>query len=205
MGGQGKTQIALEFCRQAQRGELSCNFGDIFWVDAAESSTVSKSFAAMATKFSPKQVFQDTESQIQYAKHALAAWTVAWLTVFDNYDDPEDFSIREFFPSSRYGHVLVTTRDSSLSSLGPTVSVPGMTESQALQLLLSQSGIDATPENTDNGKAIVNRLGYLPLAVSQAAAYLSKRRDTMDIKDFLKVYEHHIRKSSKKPLDYGST
>jgi hypothetical protein len=36
-----------------------------------------------------------------------------WLLVFDNYDDPKKFvnpTIKEFFPQTSHGSILITTR-----------------------------------------------------------------------------------------------
>ena len=46
LGGQGKTQIALEYCRQAREEGM----GAIFWVDATSVDTVKNSFRTIADR-----------------------------------------------------------------------------------------------------------------------------------------------------------
>ena len=41
----------------------------------------------------------------------LTSWTVPWLMVFDNYDNPDTFpNIQDFIPQSEFGAILITSR-----------------------------------------------------------------------------------------------
>ena len=72
MGGQGKTQLALEYCRVARS---SGKFQAIFWIDASSSNTVSRGLETIAAKISgPGRVFDDIESKIAFVKETLEQW-----------------------------------------------------------------------------------------------------------------------------------
>jgi tetratricopeptide (TPR) repeat protein len=55
-----------------------------------------------------------------------------------------------------------------------------MTEDEALELLLRQTKTEKNDSNIQAGQAIVRRLGYLPLAIDQAGAYISARKLPLD-------------------------
>jgi len=88
MGGQGKTQVALEYCYRAKENP----FQAIFWADATSENTIKKSFETTAERIKiPGQVL-DEETSVQYLIDTLAEWPEPWLMVFDNYDDPISFN-----------------------------------------------------------------------------------------------------------------
>ena len=58
MGGQGKTQIAREYCRRAMEAK---RFSAILWVDALSKNTLKKSFESISELIKPpERVFSDT-------------------------------------------------------------------------------------------------------------------------------------------------
>lgn len=96
MGGSGKTQLALEYCRQMR---VSGRLMGIFWVDASTPSALERSFEAVAEMLSNgKREFEDTEANLSFVMNTLSRWTSPWLLVFDNFDRPsafEDKNVRD--------------------------------------------------------------------------------------------------------------
>jgi tetratricopeptide (TPR) repeat protein len=195
MGGQGKTQLALEYCRESKS---IGRYVGIFWVDSSDKVTVSKSFGAIADDLAPSQVSPDEESRVRLVKSALKSWTKPWLIIFDNYDDHTLYAIAEYIPESRSGHCLITSRSPGLSRLGTVINIPGMSDDQALELLLSNYELDSESDREmayKEGQKIVNRLGHLPLAIAQANAYLREKKDTHPISQFLISYETSMKET----------
>ena len=98
LGGQGKTQVALELCRRLQ----SRSFGR-FWVNSASKASADKHFSIISNELD-KNVQLGAESVTAFVKQTLQSWKDPWLLVFDNYDDPSDasgFNIKEYFPLSK--------------------------------------------------------------------------------------------------------
>jgi len=97
-----------------------------------------------------------------------------WLMVFDNADDPQ-LDLGYFFPKCSHGNVIVTTRNKECSIHAPesTLHVQKMDPPDAETLLLSHLGGVANGDSTVISK-IVEALGWIPLAISQAAAYITK-------------------------------
>ncbi|KAH0534126.1 hypothetical protein FGG08_007284, partial [Glutinoglossum americanum] len=175
MGGQGKTQLALKYCRVAK---MSGRFQAIFWIDASSTNTVSSGFDTIAAKISStERVFDDIESKITFVKETLERWRNPWLIVFDNYDKPSDFrNIMTYLPQTETGAILFTSRHADSERLGVTIRVTRMTEHEGLELLLRQSKLEISDDNTMEGRKVIQKLGYLPLAIDQAGAYINARK-----------------------------
>ena len=186
MGGQGKTQLALEYCRLSR---ISETYQAIFWIDASSSNTVSRAFEAIVAKIcDPGRVFDDIESKVEFVKGTLGSWQMPWLMVFDNYDNIDEFkNISDYLPQGRTGAILFTSRHAGSERLGSVIRLSQMTEDESLELLLRQSKYERTDENNAEGMKIVKRLGYLPLAIDQAGAYISQRK--LPLSRFIKHYE----------------
>ncbi len=189
MGGCGKTQLALEYCAQSQHDGRFCA---IFWVDASLPATVAQSFTFIAeTLPEVKADLANTDANIRTVLDFFNNWTMPWLLVFDNHDDPEAFNpkpIKEYFPQSTKGFILVTSRHAESERLGETVRIDEMSEDEALELLFHRSKADRHETNTAEGHKIIKRLGYLALAIDQAGAYVSKRH--LDLHQFMEHFKN---------------
>jgi len=119
-----------------------------------------------------------------------------WLLVLDNLDEAS--LLEDFLPERRESrHVLITTRHRTLSSTlkAEQIDLNPMEQDEALSLftksanrLQKQSG-----HSESQLLELVNALGCLPLAIVQAAAYLSETQD--DVSSYYQFY-----KSSRKDI-----
>ena len=193
MGGSGKTQLALEFCR---RSEANGRFASIFWVDATDLKSVAQSFAAIAEMIFNKKVdLADADASVRLVIDALSRWQTSWLIVFDNFDQPDAFkgrSIKDCFPRGKKGRILFTSRHAGARELGHLITVTSMSESEGLELLLRRSRNNKNDDNSVVGKEIVRRLGCLALAIDQAGAYIFVRRLSLNL--FMDHYNNHREK-----------
>ena len=190
MGGAGKTQLALDVCRQA---EQSSRFGAIIWVDASSPKSVTQSYKITAQKILKHQSYNvDDEDTIRFeVQNTLRNWDGQWLMVFDNYDNPPAFqghSIGDYIPSGKSGRILFTSRHQDSARLGYKIDASTMTENESLELLLQR--LPHTEDESAHGHKIVSTLGYLALAIDQAGAYIRAR--SLDLKEFIQHY--HDRK-----------
>ena len=126
-----------------------------------------------------------------------------WLLVFDNADDKELFRLNPlpsgdeytrplhyYLPPARNGSTLITTRDKrvavDLSSEDDLIEILPMKEFEAKELLsqrLRQENRSLTVLNSDK---LCKVLEYLPLAITQAAAFISGEDITVD--KYLEVF-----------------
>lgn len=175
MGGQGKTQLALEYCRRAK---AHGNFLTIIWIDSTSPNTVRNDFEHVAERLAGKKnSFPNSEAKISFVKAELEHWSKPWLLVFDSLDQPGAFqNIQDYFPGGSKGALLFTSRHTDLGRLGTTIPVTAMSEIEGLDLLLHQCNLNKTDEIAREGTAIVRELSYLPLAIDQAGSYIRSRR-----------------------------
>ncbi len=185
MGGSGKTQLALEFCRQA---EESLGFMAVIWIDASSPVSVKQAYELIAKKISDNQPDSvDTEAIISFVRDTLQNWDRRWLVVFDNYDNLKAFQsqgIRHYLPSGKNGRILFTSRHEDAARLGHRITVSGMSEQESINLLLQRPSIDESEKA--EGLKIVSTLGHLALALDQAGAYIRARN--LKLKDFISHY-----------------
>ena len=188
MGGQGKTQVALEYCHRKKNNPYSA----IFWVDATTQDRVEGSFQSISERIKrPTDNLPDVKAQVAFVLRVLTSWTVHWLMVFDNYDNPNTFpNIRDFIPQSEFGAILVTSRhpDSRafvIEQSNHYIELFGLEEDAAIALLIQQS--QTKQGITLDAKSIVERLGYHPLAITQAGAYIRKRK--LRLSEFMDHYK----------------
>jgi hypothetical protein len=176
VGGQGKTQISLEYCHR-----FSHFFKGVFWVDASSEASASRSYERILKRISQAAISTNSTENKYLVKDILRGWKEPWLIVFDNYDDSVTFdNLKSFFPmsaSTTNSAILITSRQVSTGRLGVHLPLDGLTEAEGLRLLTSRASSPIQHEGDEaEGKKIIQTLGYLPLAIDQAAAYISIRQ-----------------------------
>jgi tetratricopeptide (TPR) repeat protein len=187
MGGCGKSQLALEYCHQAEHNRT---YSAMFWIDATSPITTQQGFTAAAQAMSkPNFSVSDDEGNLQFVRNTLNSWYGKWLLVFDNYDDPKAFNnkdLKEYLPQRGQGSILITSRHEAAKSLGCHIDISAMSDGEALELLFRRSQVDQNEPNLQEGQNITKRLGYHALAIDQAGAYILARN--LDIKLYLTHY-----------------
>ena len=123
LGGQGKTQIALQYCYLAK-------FSATFWVDVTSESTLTKGFATISEMIkTPGQVLQDSE-RLQFVIDKFQKWSESWLMVIDNYDDPDFFNnLQDFIPQGEHWCILIASQHATSKELPDTsnaINLPGL-------------------------------------------------------------------------------
>jgi len=183
MGGGGKTQLALEYCRHMKdSGKLRA----IFWLDASSRNALYRAMEIIAKRLLPERVFDDPHATVIVVRDVLSSWSDTWLMVFDNLDNPSDLQdILNFFLDSRYGSILVTSHYAGSKELGQQIELDCMEKEEGLQLLLPS--LEPDTEELATAEQILTQLGYLPLAIDQAQAYISRRQ--LHLKKFVEEYE----------------
>ncbi len=194
MGGQGKTQTALRYCRKAfQNG----TFNTVLWIDASSEISAHQAIKSILYKAEIPTSVQEFEQNLLAFKNALVSLRGPCLLVFDNYDTPKNFSkIADMFVQHEQICILLTSRHHESLRLGMPVHVRNMDQSDAEDLLLTSSGLirqDVDPKHLAN---TVNMLGCLPLALDQAGAYIRKLHLSLDL------FEKHYIDKQKKILQH---
>ena len=112
------------------------------------------------------------------------------MLVIDNADDPLiDYS--QFLPRGKKGHILMTSRllDCRIHATVGDHEFRSMDEEDAITLLLRAAYENDTKDTRMAARPIVETLGSLPLALTQAGA--SIRQGICTLGNYLKLYESH--------------
>ena len=136
-----------------------------------------------------KCINSDGQDKEAVAK-AVLGWLAGqegWLLILDNVDDIT--VVNGYLPDiNKGGHTLITSRDSNATGIpaqGLEVGLLSEEESADLILLRADLAADNDKFRTEALK-IVAELGFLALAIEQAAAYI--REYLKDIFKFMEVY-----------------
>jgi Tfp pilus assembly protein PilF len=104
-----------------------------------------------------------------------------WLMIVDNADDNHLMysgpNLARYLPNCPHGRIIATTRDRqiaiSMTENRGTVEVPKMEPNESEQLVNNMmSTTDSKEKDKEDIKRLSQTLDYLPLAISQAAAYI---------------------------------
>lgn len=174
LGGVGKTQIAAHYARTLWHGgELDV----LVWITAASTTEVVAGFASAAAEFLGTDI-----SDAEQAARQFLAWLepgpagrppCRWLVVLDDVSDPADLT-GWWPPASPQGRTLLTSRrrDAALTMGRRLVPVGVFTPADSQAYLTEALAVADRQEDDTELAALAEALGHLPLALSQAAAYL---------------------------------
>ncbi len=165
MGGVGKTQLAAVFARDL----LATWVGLVVWVAAASRAGILSAYAEAADRLGLGIDVGDPERAAHRFLSWLATTPTRWAVVLDEVRDAEH--VRELWPpDGGAGCTVVTTRrrDAGLLAGRNLVDVEVFTPVEAHAYLTERLSAGLA----DDVPGVGEDLGYLPLALSHAAAYL---------------------------------
>ena len=183
MGGIGKTQIALRYVY-----DNKAHYQRIYWLTAVSQGSLLAGYReiskAMELKSSPNSNALEIAELVLFSLNREESW----LLVIDNLDDIS--VVENLLPvTGPQKHTLITTKNSNAAGIpAEGIEVPLLDDLEAVNLLSALSNItieDGTPE-WKQANRIVKKLGRLPLAIEQAAAYI--REGPGDLMTFLNDY-----------------
>jgi len=194
LGGIGKTQTAVEYAYR-----FAAEYHLVWWVRSEDSSTLAGDFALLATKLGLAEATTDQQSAIQAVTDHLSGMG-GWLLVFDNARDPEE--IRQYLPGAGSGHVIITSRWPDWRSVADPLPVATMSAEDAVEFMHRRSG----REDEGASRELVEELGFLPLALEQAAAYIEEHgRSIAEYLDLFRKHRQLILRRGRPSHDYPDT
>ena len=169
LGGVGKTQLAAAYANRLWLGQ---EVDLLVWINARSRTSVISRYAEAAVEVTGL----DTPNPDQAAARFLS-WLAntkrRWLIVLDDLTDPADLT-GLWPPANSLGRTVVTTRrrDSALAAAGRRlVQVDLFTPDEARQYVNDK--LPGQRSQLDGADDLARDLGYLPLALAQATAYIS--------------------------------
>ncbi|MFF4689106.1 FxSxx-COOH system tetratricopeptide repeat protein [Streptomyces sp. NPDC001307] len=169
LGGIGKSTLALHYAHTYRR-----RYTLVWWVNAASTEQIVTSLAALAVRLCPQWAASAGVQERTAWAMLWLQWHPGWLLVFDNVEDPAD--MRHYLGTLPDGHHLATSRTATgWHTIAPTMPL-GLLDAEAAVDLLCTLAFGAehvpTPAQRGDAAALAADLGYLPLALEQAGAYL---------------------------------
>jgi tetratricopeptide (TPR) repeat protein len=180
LGGIGKTQTAVEFAHRHRQ-----DYRAVFFIVAETATDLIGGFAAMAEKLGLPEAGPDQAAAVEAALRWLAE-NEGWLLILDNADVPS--LLEPYLRDVGRGHVLITSRaqDFAVLNLDSERLAPPPAEEARDFLLKRTRRQDAGGVERQAAAELAGLLGSLPLALEQAAAYVSTRQ--VSFADYLASY-----------------
>jgi tetratricopeptide (TPR) repeat protein len=181
LGGVGKTQIAAEYAYRHRE-----DYTAVLWTFAGTEQSVRGGFGAIAALLDLPEKESTEQGKVIEAVRRWLEQSQGWLLVLDNADDTA--MVKAFLPQQIQGHLLLTSRAHAFQTLGilQPREVNVLSPEEARRFLLLRTGKDPAQKSAE-ADALAKELGYLPLALEQAAAYMVEK--SAGLASYLKAYQ----------------
>jgi hypothetical protein len=205
LGGVGKTELAREFAFSRQH-----EFDAVFWIEAEQATQLSEGFAIIASQLG----YTDADQDRVVSRNVAREWLrnpvkrsdsqhrqgpsgdgedsaeeddeeVSWLLIFNNADDLE--LLEEYWPPTQKGSILITSRDPMAKHGREGIDLEPLEREDAAILLRRLTNTAESPQDSQVSLDIAARLGSLPLAITQIAAFIA--RWEMTLAEFLRFFD----------------
>jgi len=202
-GGCGKTSLAVEFA-----WSYKDHFpGGVFWINGESDENISKAVAEILALVNiPASRTENIDDTLNKFLAFLSKKTLPWLLVVDNADDLRDQTCPTGIKNicrgpwqrngntGKHGHIILTTRQNAKEtrmffklSSDDCLELHCFSENEGARFLMQRSGFKGESLGTD-AILLAKELGALPLALEQAAAYISSSPVPLSFKDYLDKY-----------------
>jgi hypothetical protein len=216
LGGVGKSQTAIEYAHRYAKPNDSYKqrYNWAFWVKADTDLNLESDFAEIARQVGIAQTGQTNPELAQTAKGWLERTGDRWLLIFDNADTPS--LLKPYRCQNPQGRTLLTSRADSFAVLGirQPLALEVLSEAEAVTFLWERTERVRPDRHTAETLAameLAKELGYLPLALEQAAAYIAQKQTYFERylpsyrKRQLQLLETHAPEIGDYPLSVATT
>ncbi|KAM7196855.1 CDC6, Cdc6-related protein, partial [Rhypophila sp. PSN 637] len=205
-GGIGKSQLALELAYRTQQTYKNCS---VFWISAADMDSFYQGCSYVAQRLSiPGWDDENQDPRKLLQVHLSRESTRKWLLIYDDADDaslgaskqPSQpvTTLLDFIPQSDHGCIIFTTASSNTAEmLAPenTMQLGKLAAETAVQILCSHLTNYSVTNEEQEAKHLLGELLCLPLAITQAAAYIKHKK--ISIRRYLELLSEQNEKPMK--------
>ncbi|KAB5581207.1 P-loop containing nucleoside triphosphate hydrolase protein [Coniochaeta sp. 2T2.1] len=191
LGGVGKTQVALQLAFWTKENKADCS---VFWVPALSEATFEQAYTDIASQLEIRR--GDEQDVKECVRQYLSSEADGrWFLVVDNSDDvalvcgssrtPE--GLVRYLPQSQNGRIVFTTRsrDIAMRVAEETLKLEEFSLTEAKRLLGNLVTRKELIDDAASVTELLHELTCLPLAITQAAAYLE--RNEVSIAEYLRL------------------
>ncbi|KAI6350793.1 hypothetical protein MCOR25_010390 [Pyricularia grisea] len=194
LGGVGKTQVALQLAYWVKENQPCFS---IFWIPVISFTTFEEAYIEVGKKLQVPMDATKEDPKVSVQRYLSSEQAGKWFLIIDNADDSEMMfgssnnsqSISQYLPDNEYGLIIFTTRSSEVgqSVAGSDVlMLSEMNKSEAMTMLERSLVRKELVQDSILATELLERLEWLPLAITQAAAYLNCNRQ-MSIRRYLEL------------------
>jgi hypothetical protein len=190
LGGIGKTQVVLSFAYAVKEQQRDVS---ISWVHAVSAEAFERAMGEIAKALGLRTA-ADNSKEVKEVVKAYLSGTQAgkWLLIIDNADDMRVVKVLLLYlPHSAAGSVVFTTRTTAVAQQlvgSNTIELVKLQPDEAIQLLTHALKHKEVLQETSAVTDFFEELDYLPLAITQAAAYININTNTnMSIAEYLRL------------------
>jgi tetratricopeptide (TPR) repeat protein len=180
MGGIGKTQMAVEYIYRHLN-----DYDAIWWIQATHQAQIRAGLTKLAQQLGlPGSA--ESHTAVTAVREALRRGEPyrRWLLVFDSAESPDE--VRRFFPTNGPGEILITSRNSDWAGIARPLEINVFERKESKELLRLRG-----PEIDDHeADQLAEKLGDLPLAIEQAAAWLAVTG--MPVAEYLRLFDEKV-------------
>ena len=157
--GVGKTQLAAAYAR----ARIAEGWGLVGWVDAETENSLLGGLARVAEALGVGDPDGDSARSAKRLRDHLQGRDEPGLLVLDNATDPA--RVHPLLPGAANTQVLITTTDRAFIEFGTAIDVDVFTLDESAAYLQERTLRD----DASGAAALAEQLGWLPLALAQAA------------------------------------
>ena len=195
-GGFGKSQIAYEYAHDHEK-----EYDYIWVINAGNNSSLENDYRNLAVRL---RLLENLPNEKLDFRTVILPNLQEW---FDNndrflliYENTEEAaSLQNYLPSSiARGHVLLTTRDVQQPITATEILIDVFSEIEAVAFLKNRLNLKKQKSgiSDDDTKRLGKMLGFLPLALEQASAYIINNK--VSIPSYIELFKNYTHKT----LDY---
>ncbi|KAK4443239.1 TPR-like protein [Podospora aff. communis PSN243] len=192
LGGMGKTQVALQLAYWVKKSKPGYS---VFWIPALSEATFEQACGDIVKKLAISLSSGDKDPKCLLRDYLNSPGAGNWFLVVDNADDHDllfkgtgkSEGLIDYLSESEGGRTLFTTRSRIVAGDAANSDVvelkrmsPQDATSQLEKSLIRKEAVHNSP---DQVQELLNELECLPLAITQAAAYLNKNQ--ISVADYL--------------------
>ena len=205
LGGIGKTQMALKYAY-----DYMPSYSFVCWINAEKYETIIDSVQKFLEYWNMPESGENVVPGVKSS--AFLKWfqdskNQNWLLILDNAE--EWCVIEPFLPKGNHivGNILITTRRRQgfeKIDKGQVVDVGVFDEEEAVAFLLHRTGLN----DEENAIELAQRLGFLPIALEQAGAYVKENPPDASFVEYLKLLDEfgiRIFDENEEIIDYKKT